>query len=171
MTRFNSLLGRNKFPVPMRRELARKPLNLMLDSEPVVAHGVARDCLLQRRVGGKPVRRWRATAARTTGTVKSATIAVGRTTRRSEYHVLSAWTAGPSDPIMRFAVQELTPDRSRSRPKSRPARRCHPCSRGLSAGAPPRLGKGHPSSAAHRSDPPLTELAPLSPRGRFSAIM
>src|SRR6202047_3479967 len=39
MTRFNSLLGRNKFPVPMRRELARKPLNLMLDSEPVVALG------------------------------------------------------------------------------------------------------------------------------------
>src|SRR6202011_2149713 len=37
MTRFNSLLGPNKFPVPMRRELARKPLNLMLDSEPVVA--------------------------------------------------------------------------------------------------------------------------------------
>jgi hypothetical protein len=39
MTRFNSLQGRNKFPVPMRRELARKPLNLMLDSEPVVAFG------------------------------------------------------------------------------------------------------------------------------------
>jgi hypothetical protein len=32
--------------------------------------------------------------------------------------------------------------------------------------APPRLGKGHPSSAPRRSDPPLTELAPLSPRGR-----
>src|SRR5690348_7365345 len=32
MTRFNSLLGANKFPVPMRRELARKSLNLALDS-------------------------------------------------------------------------------------------------------------------------------------------
>ena len=63
-------------------------------------------------------------------------------------------------------IQGLTPDRSRIRPKSRPARRRHPWSRGLSAGAPPRLGKGHPSSAARRSDPPLTELAPLSPRGR-----
>src|SRR6202040_1824428 len=106
-------------PVPMRRELARKPLNLMVGSEPGVAHGVPRDCLLQRRVGGKPVRRWRATAARTTGTVKSATIAVGRTTRRSEYYVLSAWTAGPSDPIMGRPIQGLTPDRSRIRPKSR----------------------------------------------------
>src|ERR1700719_3444626 len=37
MARFNSLLGRNKFPVPMRRELRRKPLNLMLDCEPVSA--------------------------------------------------------------------------------------------------------------------------------------
>ena len=63
-------------------------------------------------------------------------------------------------------IQGLTPDRSRIRPKSRPARRRHPCSRALGAGAPPRLGKGHPSSAARRSDPPLTELAPLSPRGR-----
>src|SRR5438477_11903370 len=39
MARFNSLLGRNKFPVPMRRELGRKPLNLVLDSEPIVALG------------------------------------------------------------------------------------------------------------------------------------
>ena len=49
-------------------------------------------------------------------------------------------------------------------------RRTHPsprrCCRAVDAGAPPRLGKGHPSSAARRSDPPLTELAPLSPRGR-----
>jgi hypothetical protein len=36
MARFNSLLGRNKFPVPMRRELRRKLLNLVLDSEPIV---------------------------------------------------------------------------------------------------------------------------------------
>ena len=36
MTRFNSLLGANKFPVPMRRELGRKTLNLALDSEPIV---------------------------------------------------------------------------------------------------------------------------------------
>jgi hypothetical protein len=50
------------------------------------------------------------------------------------------------------------------------ARRCHPCSRGLSAGAPPRLGKGHPSSAARRSDLPLTKLAPLSPRGRGAGL-
>ena len=34
------------------------------------------------------------------------------------------------------------------------------------AGAPPRLGRGNPSSAARRSAPPLTKLAPLSPRGR-----
>ena len=34
MTRFNSLLGRNKFSVPMRRELHRKPLNCLLDYEP-----------------------------------------------------------------------------------------------------------------------------------------
>src|SRR5260221_9999612 len=31
---------------------------------------------------------------------------------------------------------------------------------------PPRLAQGHPSSAPRRSEPPLTELAPLSPRGR-----
>jgi hypothetical protein len=42
--------------------------------------------------------------------------------------------------------------------------------RAVGAGAPPRLGKGHPSSAAHRSDPPLTELAPLSPRGRGAGL-
>ena len=63
-------------------------------------------------------------------------------------------------------IRGLTPDRSRIRPKSRPARRRHPSARAVGAGAPPRLGKGHPSSAARRSDPPLTELAPLSPRGR-----
>src|SRR6185369_12166802 len=34
MTRFNSLLGPSKFPVPMRSELARKSLNLALDSRP-----------------------------------------------------------------------------------------------------------------------------------------
>src|ERR1700693_2567295 len=39
MARFNSLQGRNKFPVPMRRELGRKLLNLVLDSEPIVALG------------------------------------------------------------------------------------------------------------------------------------
>jgi hypothetical protein len=37
MARFNSLLGRNKFPVPLRRELRRKPLYLALDSKPIVA--------------------------------------------------------------------------------------------------------------------------------------
>jgi hypothetical protein len=37
MARFNSLLGRNKFPVPLRRELGRKPLYLALDSKPIVA--------------------------------------------------------------------------------------------------------------------------------------
>jgi len=37
MARFNSLLGRNKFPVPMRRELRRKPLNLALDCQPIGA--------------------------------------------------------------------------------------------------------------------------------------
>ena len=32
-------------------------------------------------------------------TLKYPSIVGGRTTRRSEYHVVSAWTAGPSDPI------------------------------------------------------------------------
>ena len=39
MARFNSLLGRNTFPVLLRRELGRKPLNYMLDCE---ATGVLR---------------------------------------------------------------------------------------------------------------------------------
>src|ERR1700730_7485855 len=39
MTRFNSLLGPNKFPVPTRRELVRKSLNLALDSEPTIHSG------------------------------------------------------------------------------------------------------------------------------------
>src|SRR5260370_36962838 len=39
MARFNSLLGRDKFPVPMRRELCRKPLNLALNCEPIAALG------------------------------------------------------------------------------------------------------------------------------------
>jgi hypothetical protein len=39
MARINSLQGRNKFPVPMRRELGRKPLNLTIDFEPIVALG------------------------------------------------------------------------------------------------------------------------------------
>jgi hypothetical protein len=60
MARFNSLLGRKKFPVPLRRELGRKPLYFLLDSKTIVAlegpgefgfrDGFARDCLLQRRV-------------------------------------------------------------------------------------------------------------------------
>src|ERR1700726_4324627 len=75
MTRFNSLLGSNKFPVPMRRELARKSLNLALDSEPTIHSGApankipcifpasrefgfgdefAQDCLLQGRVRCEP---------------------------------------------------------------------------------------------------------------------
>ena len=37
MARFNSLLGRNKFPVPLRRELGRKPLYLAVDFKPIVA--------------------------------------------------------------------------------------------------------------------------------------
>jgi hypothetical protein len=39
MARFNSLLRRNKFPVPMRREFRRKPLNCLLDCEPTAALG------------------------------------------------------------------------------------------------------------------------------------
>src|ERR1700736_6291292 len=75
MTRFNSLLGPNKFPVPMRRELARKSLNLALDAEPTIHSGApvnkipcifpasrefgfrdefAQDCLLHRRVQCEP---------------------------------------------------------------------------------------------------------------------
>jgi len=56
-------------------------------------------------------------------------------------------------------IKGPTPDRSRIRPKSPDTRQYHPCSCGLGPGTPPRLGKGHPSSAARRSDPPLTELA------------
>src|SRR5580704_6593622 len=68
MARFNSLLARNKFPVPLRRELGRKPLYLALDSKPIVAlegpdeefgfrDGFARDCLLLRRCGASCSRR------------------------------------------------------------------------------------------------------------------
>jgi hypothetical protein len=39
MARFNSLLGRNKFPVPMRRELGRKALSLRMDSERIAVLG------------------------------------------------------------------------------------------------------------------------------------
>jgi hypothetical protein len=39
MARINSLQGRIKFPVPMRRELGRKPLNSAIDFEPIVALG------------------------------------------------------------------------------------------------------------------------------------
>jgi len=35
-----------------------------------------------------------------------------------------------------------------------------------SAGARPRLGQGHPNSAARRPDPPVTELALFSPKGK-----
>src|ERR1700738_3975091 len=71
MARINSLQGRIKFPVPMRRELDRKLLYLALHSEPMArprrprrtkfpvfsqasrefrafGDGFARDCLLQR---------------------------------------------------------------------------------------------------------------------------
>jgi hypothetical protein len=125
--------------------------------QPPTAPGIHQTFLLLR-----PARRAISAAA-------AGWIAVGRTTRRSEYHVMSAWRAGPSDPIMGQPIQGLTPDRSRIRPKSRPACRRHPSTRAVGAGAPPRLGKGHPSSAPRRSDPPLTELAPLSPRGRGAA--
>ena len=39
MDRFNSLLGRNKFPVPMRREFGCKPLNLFRDFDLIIAFG------------------------------------------------------------------------------------------------------------------------------------
>jgi len=39
MARFNSLLGGNKFPVPMRREFGRKPLNLLFNCEMLAALG------------------------------------------------------------------------------------------------------------------------------------
>ena len=39
MARINSLQGRIKFPVPMSRELDRKPLNSAIDFEPIVALG------------------------------------------------------------------------------------------------------------------------------------
>jgi hypothetical protein len=40
----------------------------------------------------------------------------------------------------------------------------------ISAGAPRRLGKVHPSSAVRRSGPPSTELTPLSPRGKGADV-
>ena len=40
----------------------------------------------------------------------------------------------------------------------------------LMPGLRPVSVKGHPSSAPRRSDPPLTELAPLSPRGRGAGL-
>ena len=39
MARFNSLLGRNKFPVLIRRELRAKPLNCLLDYELITPLG------------------------------------------------------------------------------------------------------------------------------------
>src|SRR5580704_3773979 len=71
------VLGQNKFPVPMRRELRRKPLNQPSNCEPIAAlggpdeqnspvfsqlasrefgfrDGFARDCLLQQRVQCEP---------------------------------------------------------------------------------------------------------------------
>lgn len=59
-----------------------------------------------------------------------------------------------------------TPDRSTIRQRHCLARQRHQRCRHCGAGAPPRLGQGHPSSALRRSDPPLTKLAPLSPRGK-----
>jgi hypothetical protein len=65
MARINSLQGRIKFPVPMRRELGRKPLNSAIDFEPIVALGgldnfgifrdeFAADSLLQQTVRLSP---------------------------------------------------------------------------------------------------------------------
>jgi hypothetical protein len=39
MARIDSLQGRIKFPVPMRRELGRKPLNSAIDFEPIIELG------------------------------------------------------------------------------------------------------------------------------------
>src|ERR1700730_2905986 len=88
MCRFNSLLGQNKFPVPVRRELHRKPLNCLLDCEPTGAprrprrtkfpvfsqlagnlgsrDEFAQDCLLQQRVRCEPDFRWGITRNPTT---------------------------------------------------------------------------------------------------------
>jgi hypothetical protein len=60
MARFNSLLGRNKFPVPLRRELGRKPLYLALDSKPIVAlEGPD-----EQTIGGKRWRRYAISTSR-----------------------------------------------------------------------------------------------------------
>jgi hypothetical protein len=40
----------------------------------------------------------------------------------------------------------------------------------LGAGAPPLSGKGIQAALHARSDPPLTELAPLLPRGRGASL-
>ena len=52
-----------------------------------------------RRSAGRSIA-WRATAARTTGAVKSVTIPVNRTPLGSVHHAPRAWTTEPSDPIM-----------------------------------------------------------------------
>jgi len=71
----------------------------------------------------------------------------------------------PSDPIMGRLFRRLAPDRSRIRPKSSCARRLRN-SRAVGAGAPPRLGQGHPSSAPRRSDPPIDRARPPLAEGQ-----
>jgi len=112
----------------------------------------------------------RATAARTMGTVM-----VGHDCRgpndtafgMSRAVRLDSRSPGPHHGA---AHPRADPGQKQDPAKSRFTRRRHPCSRGLGAGAPPRLGQEHPSSAARRSDPPLTELALLSAEGQGSGL-
>jgi hypothetical protein len=59
----------------------------------------------------------------------------------------------------------VTPDRSTIR-QSLAFSLTHRLVQRYGAGAPPVLVKGIQAAPTRRSDPPLTKLAPLSPRGR-----
>ena len=122
------------------------------------------------RKGGVAIERgpstaWRTTAARTTGTAKSATIAVQRTTSRWENHVPPAGTTVHRTPSMGRPFHGLTPDRSWIRPKSSYAQTGIDIPALLVPGAPPRRGQSHPSSAPRRSDPPVDRASSRSRRG------
>jgi hypothetical protein len=67
---------------------------------------------------------------------------------------------GPGRDLIDIAATALRAYKPLSRGRSSPTLLLGLFGGVLSAGAPPRLGKGHPSSAARGSDPPLAELAP-----------
>jgi hypothetical protein len=77
--------------------------------------------------------------------------------------VPSVWMTALLDPSRGSPCATLTPDRSRTGPRSGIPRHGVSVSGTVGAGAPPQR---HLSSATPCSHPPLTELAPLSPRGK-----